>query len=214
MHTLTDQTRDRILQAALEIFADRGFKDATVRDICAKAGVNAASVNYYFRSKEALYTEALAFAFRQAEVRYPLDLADAPDPTPEARLEHFIRTLLRRITDDTDLGWHGKLIAREIVDPTGALDRVVDIAIRPAFRMLRETLPRILGPGWSPAEIDRCIHSILGQCLMYRHSRSITERICPDLLAGPDAAERTANFVVAFTLAALRGLAHPRSTAS
>lgn len=214
MREFNDLTRDRVLRSALEIFAERGFKEATVREICAKAGVNIASVNYYFRSKEALYAEVLAYAFREAEVRYPLlGGSEAAEPA-EARLGRFIHNFLRRITDETNLGWHGKLIARELADPTPALDRVVESAIRPVFQSLREILPAILGPGWGASDIDRFIHGILGQCLVYRHSRSVTERLCPELIAGSEAIEQTAELIVRFTLAALHQLASDRRAAS
>lgn len=207
-----DQTRDRILQAALEIFARRGFKAATVREICAHAGVNVASVNYYFRSKEALYREVLVFSFKQADRKYPQQaLADA-SLSPEDRLQFFIRSLLLRLMDDSHLGVHAKLMAREIADPTGALDYIVDTVMRPRFLMLREILPQLAGPGWSPADIDRLIQGIIGQCLVYRHSRPMIERLCPEVIAGPDAIERTAEVIFQFSLAALRELRRSRES--
>ena len=201
-----EQTRDRILQAAVEIFAKRGFKAGTVRDICAQAGVNVASVNYYFQSKEALYREALAFSFKLADRKYPQDaVADVSLP-PEDRLHLFIRTLLQRLLDDTHLGFHGKLMAREIADPTSALDHIVETAMRPRFLMLRDIVPRIAGEHWSQADIDRFIHSIIGQCLVYRHSRPLIERLCPEIVSGQQAIERTAELIYRFSLAALRRL--------
>jgi AcrR family transcriptional regulator len=202
-----EHTRDRLLQAALEIFSERGFREATVRDICARAGVNAASVNYYFRSKESLYAAALAYAFRQVDERYPLDALDDSDQPPEQRLTRFIVGLLYRLTDETHLGRHGKLIAREIADPTAALDPIVETVMKPHFRTLREILPQLLGPGWSQGDIDRCINSLIGQCLVYRHSRALVERLCPEIIAGPEDIRRTADFIVRFSLAALNGLA-------
>ena len=136
-----DASRDRLLMAAVEIFAGRGFRDATVREICAKAEVNQASVNYYFGGKEKLYAESLDFAFRQANERYPL--VDALDSTlpPEQRLTDFIRVFLYKLLDDTRLGHHAKLIVREIADPTSALDGIVAQSIAPQFAMLKQTLP-------------------------------------------------------------------------
>lgn len=201
-----DLTRDRILRAALEIFAEHGFKVATVREICTRAEVNVASVNYYFRSKEALYREALMYAFREADRKYPqIAFADATLP-PEDRLRFFIRSLLSRLLDDSHLGFHAQLLAREIVDPTGALDYLVDTVMRPRFQALRDIVPRLAGSDWAPADIDRLILQIIGQCLVYRHSRLMIERMCPELFTGPEAIERTAELIYRFSLAALRQL--------
>lgn len=209
-----DATGDRILQAALEVFAERGFKAGTVRDICARAGVNVASVNYYFRSKESLYREAMAYSFREADRKYSqAALADETLP-PEDRLQIFIRTLLFRLMDDSQLGFHAKLMAREIAEPTGALDFIVDTVMRPRFRVLREILPSLVGEGWSPDDLDRMINSIIGQCLVYRHSRPLVERLCPASINGPDAIERTADLIYQFSLAALRQMGKDRPVQS
>jgi AcrR family transcriptional regulator len=205
-----DQTRDRILQAALEIFAERGFKDATVRDICAQAGVNVASVNYYFRSKAALYQEALVYSFKEADRKYPQRALADDSLSPEDRLQLFIRSLLMRLMDDSHLGFHAKLMAREIADPTSALDYIVETVMRPRFLVLRDIIPRLAGPHWSPADIDRFIQGIIGQCLVYRHSRPMIERLCPDIIAGTDAIERSAEMIFQFSLAALQGLRETR----
>lgn len=206
-----DPSRDRLLLAALEVFAERGFREATVRDICARADLNPASVNYYFGSKENLYAEALAFAFRQADARYPLGQALNPALPAEERLRLFIRNLLLRLLDEGPVGLHGKLFAREIADPTPALDRILDVTIRPRFSLLREIVPRILGAGHEPQEVDRCIQSVIGQCLVYRHSRSLIDRLCPGIIDGPESIESTADFIFRFSLAGLQRLAADRS---
>ena len=51
------EKRERLLETALEVFARKGFHDATVAEICKKARANVASINYYFGGKEALYAE-------------------------------------------------------------------------------------------------------------------------------------------------------------
>ncbi len=203
-----DSTRDRILIAAVEIFAQRGFKDASVREICAQADVNVASVNYHFRNKASLYAESLAFAFRQAGQRYPMD--DALDSTlsAEVRLTSFIRVFLHKLMDESNLGYHGKLIAREIADPTSALDEIIKIAIIPHFEMLGTIVPELLGPGWSKTDLHRFILGILGQCLMFKHSRSIIDRICPDVIASPEEIDRSAKHIARFSLAAFKQLSH------
>jgi len=56
------KTKERILRAAFEVFAKRGFHNTTVRDICQKADVNVAAINYYFNTKEKLYEEVCKYA--------------------------------------------------------------------------------------------------------------------------------------------------------
>ena len=201
-----DPSRDRLLMAAVEIFAERGFRDATVRDICAKAEVNPASVNYYFGGKEKLYAESLNFAFLQTDQRYPLSNTLNSSLSAEQRLSDFIQVFLQRLLDDTALGHHAKLITREIVDPTSALDDIIRTAMAPQFAMLREMMPSLIGPGWSELDIYRCILSIVGQCLMYKHSRSVIDRICPEVIASPVEIQRTAEHIAQFSLAALYNL--------
>jgi AcrR family transcriptional regulator len=205
-----DQSRDRLLMAAVEIFAERGFRDATVRDICAKAELNPASVNYYFGGKEKLYAESLNFAFVQADERYPLRNTLCSSLPTEQRLSDFIQVFLHRLLDDSALGHHAKLITREIADPTSALDVIIRTAMAPQFAMLKELMPSLVGPGWSEADIYRCILSIVGQCLMYKHSRSVIDRICPEVVASPEEIQRTAEHITQFSLAALQNLSQKR----
>jgi AcrR family transcriptional regulator len=210
----TDLTRDRVLLAAVEIFARKGFKEATIREICAKADVNVASVNYYFRTKASLYAEALAFAFRQADRRYPQEEAKDTRLPASLRLTTFIRVFLNKLTDESNLGYHGKLIAREIADPTDALDEIVKIAIVPQFEILKEIVPELIGHEYGEEDLHRCILGILGQCLMFKHSRSIIDRICPQVIAGPEQIERSAEHIARFTLAAFSRMAAEKKEGS
>ena len=136
--TAIEPAFDRLLQVAVEVFAECGFREATVREICSRASVNVASVNYYFRSKEALYAQALTFAFQEANRLYPLDAIFDNDLPPEQRLTLFINNFLHKLLDDSHLGLHSKLIAREIADPTKALDEIIRTAIVPQFTLLQK----------------------------------------------------------------------------
>lgn len=195
---------ERLLQAAVEMFAAHGFRDATVREICAKAGVNVASVNYYFRSKQALYAKALSYAFEAANRRYPQNTALDTAMPPAARLQFFIRNFLCKLLDDSHLGCHGKLIAREIADPTDALDEIVTTAIQPQFVLLEDIVQAILGPGQDKARIRRCVLSIFGQCLMFKHSRSVIDRLCPETIETQREIERSAEHIAQFSLLAMQ----------
>src|SRR4051812_20479295 len=92
-----DKTRQRLLEAAGEVFADFGFRKATVRDICSRAEANVAAVNYHFGDKHKLYSEVLKYAHGCAIAKYPPSLGLSPDSLPEKRLHAFVLSFLQRL---------------------------------------------------------------------------------------------------------------------
>ena len=208
--TATEPAFDRLLQVAMEVFAEYGFREATVRGICSRANVNAASVNYYFRSKEALYSQALAFAFQEANRLYPQDAILDKGLSTEQRLTFFISNFLHKLLDDSHLGLHSKLIAREIANPTKALDEIIETAIAPQFALLSEIIQQILGTPADKVTAQRCLLSIFGQCLMFKHSRSIIDRLYPELIADESAIQASAEHIAQFSLAALTRFAQQK----
>lgn len=206
------ETRDRLIDAAGEVFAENGFKGATVRDICARAGANVAAVNYHFRDKEGLYTACLSHWVHRALEQYP-PLLDVPQDAPaDERLAAFVHSFLLRLLDDSRHAWHGKLMSREMFEPTAALDRMVQEIVRPLSQMLGGIVRELLGPGGGGGGGDdelvrRCVFSVVGQCLFYHFGQPVIRRLHGT--GGRYTAEAiraTAAHVTRFTLAALRDL--------
>jgi len=213
--TLSDResaTRERLLDAAGEVFSQRGFRDATIREICSRAGTNVAAVNYHFRDKEALYRDVLRHADRCAAGIKPLEqeLANqasggtALDACSKLRL--FIRGYVAAMVDDGKTAWHNKLIAREMMEPTPALDAIIDQNIRPRSEMIAGVLRELLGPAATDERVIRCKLSIIGQCLMYHIGRHVIERLHPQCSVGADTIDCVAAHVAEFSLAAIDGL--------
>lgn len=209
---LPPRTRQRLLEAAGEIFAEKGFRQATVRGICARAGANVAAVNYHFRSKEGLYAAVLQYAHGCAAEKYPADVASEAfrRTAPEERLRLFVGSFLRRILDEGRPAWHGKLWAREMVEPTAALDELVARAIRPQSDLLMSIIRDLLGPGASSWRVRACANSVVGQCLYYHFCRPVLARLDPRWNVGPDMIDGIADHVTAFSLEGVRGLAAAR----
>ena len=89
-------TRERILDVAERLFGERGFPATPLRDITTEAGVNVASVNYHFGSKEALLAEVLERRLKPINARR-LELLDAVEASSGGRppeLEAVIRAFL------------------------------------------------------------------------------------------------------------------------
>jgi len=192
--------RQRLLEAATEIFADFGYEGASVRQITDRAGVNVAAVNYYFGDKEHLYIEAVKYA-HACGTSEAMRREFPPDMHPADKLSHFIRGMVAGMHAPASVA-SMKLMMREMADPGKAAHVVVEEFIRPmAFRLraiLRELLPDLPEP-----KLMMTGFSVIGQILYYRQNKPISE-----LIFGKDDIERltadaVADHVVAFTFRAL-----------
>jgi TetR/AcrR family transcriptional regulator, regulator of cefoperazone and chloramphenicol sensitivity len=197
-------TQNRILEAAGEVFAEVGFRCATIRKICDRAGVNVAAINYHFRSKEALYSEVLKYWHEFAIKKYPPLLGVGEDAPPEEQLRAFILSLLFRMLDKGKPAWFGKVMAREMVEPTQAFDRMVKEVMRPLNKLLGSIIERIVGTPVSEETVRLCCTSIVGQCAYYYNTRYITQLFKRDM-SSPKEIERIADHILRFSL---RGLEH------
>ncbi len=171
-------TRQRILAAAGPVFASRGFKEATVREICQAAGVNVASVNYHFGDKERLYIESVKLAHRDRLDHVPPPRWPANTP-PAQKLRDFVHVLLVRMLEDPSEAWHTQLMMRELFQPTEACVELVREYIRPQFELLLTILDELL-PVEVPAQRRHLIaFSIVGQCLYHRIAQPVVRSLLP-----------------------------------
>ena len=90
------RTKDRILTVACEVFAEIGYHDATVEEICRRAETTIAAVNYHFGSKDQLYDQVWRQAFDLAHEAYPPEGGLGPDAPPDERLRGTIHSLVVR----------------------------------------------------------------------------------------------------------------------
>ncbi len=171
----SSNTQNRILEAAGEVFAQYGFRCATIRKICEQAGVNVAAINYHFGSKEELYSEVLKYWQEFALKKYPPLLGVGEHAPAEDQLRAFIRSLLLRLLDKGKPAWFGKLVAREMAEPTGAFDDMIKGVMRSRYKLLASILRKMVGPRVSEEAIRLCCSSIVGQCVYYYNNKYITE---------------------------------------
>lgn len=210
-----EDTKTRLIEAAGELFARRGYRSATVREICRRAGVHVGAVNYHFRDKEGLYAAVLEYSHQLAMRRYPPDLGLGNGATPEEKLRAYIHSFLLRILAEGFPTWHGKLMAREISDPTGALGQVVQSSIRPLHRYLMGIIRELLQET-NPSEGEEsdvtflCAMSVGGECLHYFKGRQVVEALSPKGF-DPYRIERLTEHIARFSLGGIRALRAGRS---
>jgi TetR/AcrR family transcriptional regulator, regulator of cefoperazone and chloramphenicol sensitivity len=203
MMEVQDTTKVRLLEAAGEEFACKGFDAARIRTICERAGANVAAVNYHFGDKEQLYVQAVLVAHRcgfEGEDEVPADPL-APAEQLRGFIHHFLARVLS-INDPDD--WRHRLMLREMLHPTTASDVLIREAIRPKFERLSGIL-RSFCPGADERRIHALAFSVIGQCLHYKMARPVAERLIgPEAFAALDLDYLT-DHITSFCLAALGG---------
>jgi AcrR family transcriptional regulator len=199
MTATSEQTRARLVEAAREVFSQHGFQGATVREICRRAQANVAAVNYHFGSKDGLLAEVLNFNRLKA-----LQMANlAVEASAETRLRLFIRDFMLLLLDENQASRQCRMMARELADPTPALDKIVSEAIAPLHEFLGELVRDIVGVVPEKAELRRCVYSLLGQCVFYRNSHPVLQRLHPELCYDEEEIAAIAAHIANFSLAGL-----------
>jgi AcrR family transcriptional regulator len=196
-------TREKLLEAAAQVFAEHGFYNATIREICRRAGANVAAVNYTFGDKVGLYTEVLRQTIRAPETaRLVSDLDAATSP------EDMIRTLIHRrllhLCGRKRPDQAFRIMMHEFAQPTPAMTRVIDEGMRPIYRRLLHAVGELLGLPPEHEKTRLCNNSIVGQVLFYAFSQPVLSRLQPDLKLTPQQLERIARHITEFSLSYLK----------
>ena len=200
-----DCARDRILQAAGVIFSEKGFRSATVREICEAADANIASINYYFGDKKNLYVETLLLAREIGANQFP-----KPDfssfTTAEQRLQAIILLLLNRLVSNQAEPWPVKILMAEIVNPSPSAKPLIDGYIDPFIGLVFETVRELMGPDASTALVQQTGFSIIAQCVYYRFADTMNAMVIGEDAYRSDFSVNTlAKQVYDFSLAGIMG---------
>jgi len=200
-----DDTREKLIDAAGGVFAEVGFHDATVREICARAGANTAAVNYHFRDKLGLYTEVLKTAMLAQQAAPDSKISQLPDP--RVALRAMVHDWLGRMSEGSKRAWFARIMAHEMAQPTPALDRMVE-AMQPNYLRFLALVGKLTGRGPNDSRTRMCVHSVVGQIVHYTRSQPMIERLWPDLHLDEEEHRRAiADHIVAFSLAGMESIA-------
>lgn len=128
-----EETRRRILSAALRVFAAEGYDGASTRALARAAGVNLPAIQYYFGSKEGLYRAVIDHISQTVEDRFaPVmqqisEAVAAGRPSRRRLLEllcGMMDAFVALVTDQTSPDWESRALffARAEIEPQIALD--------------------------------------------------------------------------------------------
>ena len=132
---------------------------------------------------------------------FPIDEKEAP----EGKLSSFIHQFMRTVLLSGSSSLQGKIMAREMMEPTPALQIIVQEIIRPRQEQLMGIIRAILGDTADDALLRRCCFSIVGQCLYYRFARVVAQELQPNLDFNEKTVDGIAQHITLFTLQALQG---------
>lgn len=199
-------TKERIFEIAGPVFAEKGFQATTVRELCIKANVNVASINYYFGDKQNLYAELVRHAQQKCEAQHPLPTWTSETPA-EQRLFELVRTLLLQLSVAETAPWEVQLLMREVLYPTEGVSQVADEYFSSFFKILLESIESLSPSPLGYEQLAGYGVSVLSQCLIYRYGHQTIAQIAPTSLGenGKPDVERLARQISEFSLAAIRG---------
>jgi len=194
------ETRSRLLNAACEVFAEKGYRNAKVAEICRRADANVAAVNYYFGDKGSLYTEAWRHAFNKYAIS---ESSDWVRTSPDDQLKAYIQTLMQNFMEKGQQGYFTRLYMMELANPTGLIqDTWLDL-IEPRRQKLLGIICKIMGVETTNETVLFCEMSIINQC------RALLTINCNDLeylldqSLTPDLIKRLADHIARFSLAGI-----------
>ena len=202
-----DQTRERLLAAAERLFAEHGFSDVTVRDICREAGANVAAVNYHFRDKLGLYRETIRVAVRSMQEATEAARQAGIGQRPEEQLRRYISLFLQRLLAPGQKTIH-RLIDREMNEPTPALDDLVRDGMKPRLEYLSGIVGAMLGCDPSDRRVLLCVLSVQSQSLMYARSSPVAARLGFSTKPASREIEEVARHIAEFSVAGIRAVRH------
>jgi TetR/AcrR family transcriptional regulator, regulator of cefoperazone and chloramphenicol sensitivity len=184
------QTRERLLQVATEIFAQKGFQAATTREICEFAHSNMAAIHYHFGDKSGLYKAVLQIPLEQfSEMTHGFD-------SLEGNFQDRMRALYRGILSplgnpDPLFQHHLRIHFREMVDPTVAGREAFEVTTLPFVERMIVLLASELKVDQSNPDVMRLAFAMIGMAMDLYSAKPCIDVMAPDLMTGSGAFELT-----------------------
>lgn len=199
------KTCQRLLITASRIFAEKGYQNATIAEICEQAETNIASVNYHFGDKENLYLEAWRYAFQKDLKAHPSDGGVNQNTSVEHRLKGRIQSLIARIADPDSHFF--AIVHKEMALQTGLLEKIMEQEINPEREAMNTLIRKLLGDNATEKQVQFCHASIIGQCFHLLKVKHIKLNNKPrQYELNMKDAEAFAEHIVTFSLAGIQAI--------
>ena len=171
-----EDTRRRLVETAIEIFAIHGYEGTSTRTLAERAGVNLPAIPYYFGSKQGLYRAAVEHIIRHIETRMGAigervksALARVNPPRKEllSLLAEMLETFVAMVAEQDNPESRRLFFARAELEDTAALDPLQECAMRQVLRPCAELIGRLVGRPADDKEVVARTLTLLGQVAIF-----------------------------------------------
>jgi TetR/AcrR family transcriptional regulator, regulator of cefoperazone and chloramphenicol sensitivity len=207
-----EATRERLLWAGLQLFANQGFAKTSTRELAEAASVNVAAISYYFGDKAGLY-RAVFFEPMADHAELAARYVDPKITLPEA-LAAFYADFLEPLKQGDMARLCMKLHFREMVEPTGIGVEGFARELQPLHDAMIAVLCRHLGLAEADDDLLRLVVCLAGLGVHMHLGRDVTDSLAPSLNAAPDAIDLWAERLQMFGLAMVEAEARRRAGAA
>jgi TetR/AcrR family transcriptional regulator, regulator of cefoperazone and chloramphenicol sensitivity len=200
-------TRDLLLEAAGQVFAEKGYDAATGKEICERAGLAAAAVNYHFGGMQALYQAVIAEARSRLMSFETLSQAVAGGGSAEVRLRAVIAAFVKAMRGPAAASWVVRVLGRELTAPSREL-AALEGETRKRALFFAGVVGEFMGlPADHPAVARGCV-SVAAPCIfLLIADRASLKLAYPSLGLESESDEAWIRHMVDYALAGLKAAA-------
>jgi AcrR family transcriptional regulator len=209
------RARQRLLEAAGEVFATVGFDRALGKDICRRAGMNNAAINYYFGGMKGLCLAVMAEAEKRLVTLEKMQAAVAAQPKPEDQLTALFELLLTTATNPPSDSWVVRVLLQHFLAPSPLLEPMIKKNFLVRASLLREIVSGIMGlPADHPAVATGCINIFAPCFLLLFYDKSLLKRAFPAFDLSPRHVSRLAATMCRYAMTGLKAIARAPTLSS
>ncbi|MBN9085942.1 MAG: CerR family C-terminal domain-containing protein [Reyranella sp.] len=208
-------TRQELIEAAGQVFADKGYERATAKEICKRAGTNTAAVNYHFGGIEPLYDAALEEARKRIFSAQAIARAVEGKDDPRDRLEAALGVIVQALLGAAGPSWAVRLFGRDLISCSPTAEAIKEKFAVPRARLMRRLASQLMKlPEDDPALATACLSLMAPICTLILVDRRMLQRALPALDLAPENSRALAGQLVRYALAGLAASAHSRARAA
>ena len=194
------ESRERILYAALRLFAEHGFAKTSTREIAKAAGVNIAAISYYFGDKAGLYGATFNDPMGGSPEEL-IELFGAPGLDIAEALRRYVVTYVEPLKHGEIVRQCTRLHMREMVEPTSQWATEVERDIRGPHEVLVRVLARHFGVAKADDDMHRLALAINALVLQLFVMQDLVDVLRPALLKSADSVDRWADRLHLYAMA-------------